>query len=561
MKDAKTNMNRPPLSEKEINDAKDFDALMKMNSEPPFKIKWGRVLGGIAVIAGIVSYFFWPVDNEKNSEIGKEVKTSSVVEVFYAKTSLPYSTFKIDASTADTIVLGSGTKIIIPAKAFKDLNGNDLSGELELKFREFHDVPAIFGSNVNMQYDSAGQSYHFESAGMFELLGEQNGNDIAINKEHPILVELNSKQSGNFYNIYFMDPKKGWQFIRKDTVGVSFLKDSAVLVQPIEIPQEVLKAGEKYDKAKANYQHQLNQSGLLIPQKADNDKFSVKLDYSIKEFPELEGYGNVLFEVNENNKNFDPNWSKETWSDIDISKVKGEGYQMTLYGDKKIKVWVDPVFASVDFEQAENNFEILFEKYDDMHDQILSKSRDEMAEAYLTYTQIKENTMDEVNASLNQQVWNSQLNNKMESVKRVFTVADFGFWNSDCPQSLPQGRMVDPVFVDADHPEDTLEFENLYIAEYNKNAFFTMWGRAGFVITVDENGKEQRIYNAIPFSFNPKNETVIWAITSKGKLAVIKPEDLLSSTNGSKAPGNILKMKLYAEVEEIKEIKKALEWP
>lgn len=567
MKDAKVNMNRPPLSDNDIDKAKDFDQLMKMNTEPPIKIKWGKIGGVVAVFVGVLGYIFWPIGKDKEeNEAGKTVVANeeSANSDFFAQSSLENKTYSVNGALGDSIITENGTVIIIPPNAFKDKEGNVVKDVVEISFREFHDVPSIFGSNVDMTYDSLGVEYHFESAGMFQIGGTKDGEEIAINDENPIIVELNSHYTGSHYNLYYMEPNGDWEFVKKDTsnlLGVLPALEGSMVVDIATDPMdysEVKQMWIKYDKAKGVYDLKLKEAGLIVPQEANDELFSVKLAFKPSQFPELKGYKNVLFEVTEKNKDFDKGLATQEWSDIELKKTSND-YIMTLFGKQKFDLFVWPVFAASDMEFAEQNFEELFAAYDAAHQSVLSSSRENMKEAYQQFKATEDSVINVINTMINQAAWSSELSSKAGTVKRVFEVDNFGFWNSDCPQNLPKGQEVSPVFVNADEEKDTLTFENLYIAEYDKNAFYTYWGNWGHKKFVDANGKEHKMFEGPAFTFDPKSETVLWAITNKGELAVIVPEEL-GKVKFKKDGTTTIKMKLHKSVIDIKKIKEAIGW-
>ncbi len=569
MKDAKVNMNRPPLSEDEIDKAKNFDQLMEMNAEPPIKIKWGKIGGIIAVVAGVLGFVFWPANKDENgNEAGTtSAETNNFNSEFFDQTNVPSITYTVNGAQGDSIITEKGTKIIIPPNAFKDEKGNTILDDVEISFREFHDVPSIFGSNVDMTYDSAGMEYHFESAGMIEIGGMKDGKKILIDENNPLIVELNSQYPGDHYNIYFMDPDGDWEFIKKDTARLRNSEEQLgeyLALNSLDYANKEQKVflEQKAEKAKAvhnAYQKELKDAGLIVPQKADNDLFSVKLKFKESEFPELKGYKNVLFEVTEKNIGFDKTLADQQWSDIELSK-NADNYLMTLFGAQKVKLFVRPVFAGEDMEVAQGNFEELFAAYDAAHAGVLSAAKEEMTTAYQNYKATEDSVINVINQQINQLAWQGELDAKKNKVKRVFEIDNFGFWNSDCPQNLPKGQEVDPVFVNTDAPQDTLSFTNLYIAEYDKNAFFTYWGYWGHQKYVDDNGKERQIYEALPFTFNPKSETVLWAITNKGELAVLTPDALKTINFSESGNSSTIRMKIHKDINAIKNIKEAIGW-
>jgi hypothetical protein len=400
--------------------------------------------------------------------------------------------------------------------------------------------------------------YHFESAGMFEIQGMKGEEQLFTNPSAPIVVELASVQPGDHYNIYYQDPKDGWQFIRKDTaariVEVPAM-DSATLAAK---QAELANLNKAYKSAEKSFKKSLKKEGMILPEKADDDLYAMKIAFKNAEFPELAGYKNMLFEITEANEDFDPKLAQQEWSQIELKKNLLGIYVMHLYGKTKEKLFVRPVFAGEDMERANADFEEMFETYTATSNGKLAKERKELQEMALVYANREQEVYDAFNASVG---FNSNLGlieGNQEKVKRIFTVANFGMWNSDCPSILPKGQEVFPVFVNEDNEKDTLNFSTLFIAEYGKNALYTYWGDWGNKDFIDEKGKKTRLFENPVFTFNPKNETVVWFVTNEGNLAIIKPDDLKKIIFNK--DNTAIKMKVEKVVPDVKTVKKLLGW-
>jgi len=88
----------------------------------------------------------------------------------------------VDAHKGGVYEYGNGSKITVPARAFVYEDGSEVTGEVELKYREFHDFVDFF------------------------LHAEQNGRPLRINSGKDIDVQLASdiQVDGNesAYNLY-----------------------------------------------------------------------------------------------------------------------------------------------------------------------------------------------------------------------------------------------------------------------------------------------------------------------------------------------------------------------
>jgi hypothetical protein len=567
MKDSKINMNKPPLSETEINNAKDFDKILNGSGpgdpEPKPKTsnnKFKLIIGGAIVALVGCALWFLPSEEEKaaTKEIQAKVDLSTLnVNPLLAGVDIPTDSYTITAENGGNFSTPVGTNIKVPANAFLDKNGNPVTGEVELKFREFHDVPSIFAAGINMTYDSSGTEYHFESAGMFEIEGYQNGEALFTNPDALIEVELASSQPGDHYNIYYQDPSKGWEYIRKDTVSKKKVPamDSAKLA---EKEVQLAKLKKDLNKAEKKFKKSLKKQGILLPEKANDDLYAMKIAFTNEEFPELAPYKNIVFEITEANEDFDPKMAQQEWKSIELKKYLLGIYVMHLSGKSKEKLFVRPVFENEGMEGANQTFESLFAEYIAKSDGKLAAERKELKELAQFYKSEQQAVVDAYNASLGINANMGKVWSQTAKVKRVFTVANFGMWNSDCPANLPKGQEVYPVFVNEDNEDDTLNFSTLYIAEYGKNALYTYWGDWGNKDEMGEDGKKTRFFENPMFTFNPKKETVVWFVTNKGNVAVVQPEDLKNITFSK--DNTTIKMKVHQIVGDVKTIKKLLGW-
>jgi hypothetical protein len=106
----------------------------------------------------------------------------------------------------------SGTDIRIPANAFVDKNGQPVTGEITISYREFRDAADIIVSGIPMKYDSAGQTADFESAGMFELVASAAEKEVNVASGKNIEMQFAVTQPESSYNFYRLDEEKGWVF-------------------------------------------------------------------------------------------------------------------------------------------------------------------------------------------------------------------------------------------------------------------------------------------------------------------------------------------------------------
>ncbi len=563
MKDSKINHDRKPLTEQEVKAAEDFQDVMKRYkaSQPSFLKKYGTYVG-VALILGAITIFVLPDNHEEEQTTQANNQTNEVVETKVINPPLngldiAMTSNMVNADQGGEIDFPGGSVVKVPPHGFLDQNGDPVSGEVELRFREFHDLAEIFASGIPMTYDSAGVEYHFESAGMFEIDAYQNGEKLQANPNAPIRVELASNQQGNHYNLYFLDDKGDWHFIAKDTAhgSPSFMADT---MQLANVPDQI----KRLEKEKKNLKKEIDKSnkalerlidGNLIPEPrlANNDLYSFVLDTRKEEFPELELFKNVLFEVTEENKDFSAEMMQLEWDDMVMKKHNKSGYKMTLYKDsKKETLFVRPVFSKATIGEAQKQYQALFEQYDLTLGGKLSAEKNKRDSLKMTFRAITD-SVEQLNYYISDEYQRQiAIGNTVSKVTRVFEVDQFGFFNSDCPQNLPKGREIEPLFVDLKKITDTLCFTNIYLAELDKNTMYTIWGYWG-----EQKEGEEKVWVSPTISYNPNNKTVMWGVTSENKLAVFKPAQFEQLAKGGEVDLSMnISNKKVTDLEELRKL-------
>ncbi|HRG89782.1 MAG TPA: hypothetical protein PLW44_12230, partial [Chitinophagales bacterium] len=167
MKNYKINMNRQPLTDADLNSKGDFNSLLKSYkaAKTPFfkatKFWFGTSAVLVASVTAVVVYM------QLFMSAGTTLTTApAFIQPPIAAADIKPNTYIIDAGQDSNLTCNSGSKIHIPANAFTDENGKPVNGKVELHYREFHNVSDVFLAGIPMTYDSAGEQFHFETAGM-----------------------------------------------------------------------------------------------------------------------------------------------------------------------------------------------------------------------------------------------------------------------------------------------------------------------------------------------------------------------------------------------------------
>ncbi|MES2592031.1 MAG: hypothetical protein V4608_09110 [Bacteroidota bacterium] len=568
----KVNINRPDISSEEISKGKNFDSVLKQHtagSKPFFKKPW-FLSGVVAVTIAVVTAVVLQTKNPENKSTdtvqqNNEMYANSTALTEFYKTeeakpcinppleglNIPVTTYKVIAEKGAALAFKTGSKIIIPKNVFVDENGKTLKGEVELRYREFHDAVDFFVAGIPMTYDSAGVRYHFESAGMMEMLAYQNGKAVNIASDKSINVELASNYTGNEYNLYKLDTiKNNWSCLGKDKVVTKPLesKSDASLstqlnhINKVEETPEFKTIETKKEEVQKEKEVRIAALPKLLaepqkPTQSKKDKYTFNLEVDSEEYPELAVYKGVLFEVGSENKTFSNEMYNVTWDEAIIKEGsrKGENYLLTLKkANKKFDLVVYPVFEGANYESAMKNFQEKFSKYTVALDK---RKADEsrIEEAYQSQLAMLKKQQEDL-----QRKWKEQQDNQFklmdtqEKVYRMFAVNSFGVYNSDKPSLYPSGVSCTAKLNNANNAG--LMCYGVFLVDREKNGLFS--------------------YNKNPvvkFSFNPQSTNLLWTVEN-GTLYWLKPEQFKEIKNTTELC-NITMNKVDQKFKSVEEIK------
>jgi len=509
MKNIKFNTNRKNISDEQALKHKSFDKVMagyNVMNTPLYKTFRFWAGAGVAVTTIVVATLLLTNNLKKETE--------SAVKPPFANLDVQSDSYLVDASKDTTITTKSGSQIKIAANSFVDKNGNPVTGNVEINYREFHDVIDIFMSGIPMTYDSAGTQYHFESAGMFEIKGFQNHEEVFISDASPINILLASKQEGERFNIYKLNDKSGdWSYIEKDTAGkqnsliAEFALPDSVKKEPVS--NAIEKLTKEVEKAKAKTE-EVNREKPVEPKKLAEKSQNLKIEVDEKEFPELALYKNLLFKIDKNDKTYKPELAKITWDAASVKKGKESGTYILTFtkGKDEYSFLTRPVVAEKDFPKAVE----LYNKKFDEYEKTLAKRKDdearkqkELEAEYARLNAEREAQIAEIQKRVATETQRIVASGQSTSIiYRSFMVSSFGVWNSDCPLNFPKGAMVSATFSDKNNK--AVAMQSLFLIEKGKNAVYSY-------------------YSYEQFQFNPTAENIILGVTADNKIAIFKQED------------------------------------
>jgi len=455
------------------------------------------------IVVGAISVFSYRLF------VGKS-HLNSKSENLLKSSSNPLKKILINNDSDTTIEISTGSRIQLQKESFIDENGKVIHGNVQLYYREFHNVSQSLLGNIPMDYDSAGKQYHFESAGMFEIKADVNGKAVKINPSKSIQVQLASldHRPEKFNQYYLENRDENWKYLGKDTpftIGK---------MKPLQEPLHVNKYTNLNPK-KAEAITQLNP-----------EKQQFKIEIPKNTFPELQGYTNLQFEVSSQNKKFDPTKTQEDWVNVEIEKFgTGRDYKFTFLGLKEnYEVLGYPVLDSL-------NYYAEIKKFEKMHTSSLGKKVQVKKQQFEAQKAWEKRSQNFEQATQNYRLANGGTRSiesdsvilasmKMVStqavdqvVYRTFQVQNFGIYNSDYPQNLPNELIVQAKFKDGSG--NTIQPQTIYLIEKGKNAVYTY-------------------YSGAKLGFNPTAKNVIIMVINN-KLYAVKSEEFEEIKNVDKS--------------------------
>lgn len=544
----KFTIDRPKISDEEIKQHQNFEDLVEQFKKQSLKkaqgdetwwknkkVQYSSVIAGTLVICTISYLTLFKNQSKKTTKhetlttqqknIGLETKKpKKLIEEPSKKLKLKYTIYTINNAKGGEIKHTTYSKIKIPKKTFVDKSGNDIIGDVTIEYKEFHDVGDVVLSGIPMAYDSVGNKFNFETAGMFDIKGSQKGEPVFIKAGKKVEVELASHNEENRFNQYYLDTvSKNWQYLKKD---LAISKQLVANNNNRNIESVNKLNSESLIKKSPKLQELKNQIEVIIPKKIDSVKIvyvkkagqlpktkeplkpaqptkgrpTFKLDGSYDEFPELAAFDNVVFEVGTENVNYRKDMHEITWSDVKISQgpVKGKNYILNLtYRNQTEKLIVYPVLTGEDFDKAQKAYSQKFSDYELLVAKRKAEEKklmDELEAKQQAYLAAIKKKQAEFEAEKTRLVSNFQLqaqNNLATSfgslsnsvrATRLFSISQFGIFNSDCPHRIPSGTSVNPIFVLKDTDKFVIP-DFAYLINHDTKSVYQLRKEDGLVIT------------------------------------------------------------------------------
>jgi cell division protein FtsB len=571
------NFNRKEITSEEIASRMNFGEVLsnyKIVTKPFYKTGWfyAATTVTLATITALIVFNNSVPDNEKQASTAvtesKKIsykEDSPCIKPPQKNADIPFQTYVINGDKDAKIIHSSGTEINIPSGAFS-FKGKPITGDVEIKYREFHDMADCIMAGIPMTYDTAGTQLHFESAGMIEIRAFQNGNPLTLAKN--MEVQMASDYTDTKYNLYRLDEtEKNWVCLGKDKVNETtkeFTETTAGNENKIKVKEEKLTEVRREIAVLENNKPD-------APAERNKSNFSFTLDVLADEFPELKAFTAERFEVVSADKNFSSKIFQTEWEDIKLKpESDSENLTMTLTkGTQSKKFTIYPVYDGTDLENRKVKYKQELKNYTaeletkekeeaqlekeikDLRKKTLSNSK-EISEQWSEKKKVHSTTMISkkdlevytVNASdakySNVRAVNGFLSSENFRATRSFQIGSLGVINVDCGVSKPVAERGKKHRFQWKNKEGLpLIMKVVFVLVKKRNVMFTYdAGRFGD-IKMQEDG-----------------ENIIVGITEEGYLAIAVHEDLKILNWDQKILD--VEMRVLEKVKDADELKKII---
>lgn len=557
-------LNPKKLSSEDIARHQDFDALLKQfetekTTQPaPETAKIRRIRpmyyyigAAAAAMIGLLVYFTAGVDNYA-AEAEEFYASRDYVDAPIESAKPQFASHKIDANQGGVYQYRSGSRVVVPASAFVNDRGELVEGEVEIKYREYHDYIDFFLSGIPMTYDSAGTTYTLESAGMMEIYAEKDGQKVRMAPGKTIDIELHSAINAPAhlnvppdYNIYKLDDeKRNWIYrevdnmeLVKEEVDLTLDKNDPLYdvkkaladkldllsineanelakieasepkpVEPLK-PKKVTKSDPVFDLDFNDLSQAIDDRFLSDSEKGEAKRAESDLAGLYQEYEEM------LWKISEKS-NISPNRFSSQYNEVDgitIKKINSRDYEFTLInGNSATKVIVNPVLTGKDYEKALATFEREFAQYSEqiaLRKEILAGKKLAFKNRMAAERQQAEDEFQSQLAAMQNKGNHNQAIDHIIKRKVVnrFKATEMGIWNCDRPIP-PAEQQIRASFVD----KNGKQFD----------------GRMAYLVDKSRN-TVSRFYttDSTPMNYNKNSENLLWMVTEENKIAVFRPED------------------------------------
>ncbi len=491
---------------KKARDYKDFDKVMEGYEGSPTSgggnagggMNWVVAIVAVVVVVASLTWLFRKKDKKDDVKIA-QTEQSSELPLFkqdapFEQYDVPYEIYEIPENGDVELLSKRGSIIRIPENAFVDENGMDVTEDVEVWFREFHNPFEIFSAGVPMTTKTEEGNTQLESAGMFEFRAFKDGKALQIKNGKKVDVSLVSWNDDPKFNEYILNEEEDqWDYVdraqlsEEDYVNPTTYRPSnseQIGTPYIDYDEERSLLNDEMDVVSDSLESPNN---TIYAETASDYYFTV--DMTKNELPEFANVGDLTFKVNTDKCKFDPSFYYVRWTDIDVFQdAESSDYIISLEKeDTTVLLVAEPIIDLVKNQERISEYEREAEERKKRNEERLSlttqKNYIRPARSNRTNRLIEGAVKSSVDAPT---YWN-------------FSIQQVGWFNCDHPQ---YGAYATVAYVDfKDQYGADVEIAQMYMVDLESN-------------TVIYQGEGHAL------RYNPKSHSVLWVVTPDGNIGI-----------------------------------------
>ncbi|MCP4442157.1 MAG: hypothetical protein GY810_24870 [Aureispira sp.] len=387
----------------------------------------------------------------------------------------PFVTKKVKTKEGATLQYPSGSKVIIPAEAFIDKNGNPITGDVDIEYRELNDHVSMFLAGVPKSLNKHKQ---LQSSGLVHIQGYQDGEPVYLKNDKKLAIELENTVPNALpteeLKVYAFNTKEDqWQYNTDDQVEV-------VSVNEPNNSKETTEEREAKALASIKAKHAQPQKPLA-PTKPTESLTILDLDIDVVEFPELKKYNDIVWATKED---VDALPSTTNWTNADIKHKSGYNYTFTIVnGDNKMVMNILPIIPYT--KKAQEAYSDQLKIYN-----IALKDWQTTIDSELALWKTEQET-------------NAIADNSTKTIINRFSIDQFGLWN--CGNALDASKEAIPAnFVTEDG--QGIAVQQIFVADKANSLFYSI--------------SDETIDNKLEIAYNEDAQQLLWGLTPEGELLV-----------------------------------------
>jgi len=157
-------------------------------------------------------------NQERSKEINQDEISVTNKEFGIPKSfQIPTLTFEINPNSDTILAIGqNGTKLHIPQNAFINQSGDLITSIVKIDFQEYRNSAEMAFSGIPMTYEKGGETFFFNSSGMFDIQGYSDNEQIRVAQNKSLTIDYYLAKQNPDIDFYKMqDSSSNWELVNE----------------------------------------------------------------------------------------------------------------------------------------------------------------------------------------------------------------------------------------------------------------------------------------------------------------------------------------------------------